>query len=653
MRRLLSLSMFSWQWTVGAWAAGGGEAISDMLFGGHSTNSEMRQFALIRWLRMLGIVKFGIPLAMQAAIKGFATACAPFLRGGDPDDEALAEEIGQMPWLTFNNESKAGSLSFDITPILKLAARVPAVKELKKADIPVISALIPAYVGEGRNTTGKRRYYMHFGKQSDEFFRWFSDPLSQFVSKLSIPHQKLLEGFFGRLQPNGYSKGFAESSFVDRWFNLSMDADKSALWNLASAMGSSFSWQSIVANPDAGFIAAVGPMRMGQSKRSTRLRIAERVAEFAEDDRTNNPWSYSRNRRKFNLMCTDILREAQMNGIDPAEIMTSALGDVAKIEYDKLFTAFPKDLGGAPDIDKMLEAVRALTRLNRKYVDIKSNIVQKFKAAGTDIKKNREYYQAVMSLLHASLGSPFLVDETAAEALFEKAARSTQMAVGGGDGLADFLASDEVPETLFGVPIVVGDRMTDQDRAFFKEFPEAGGYYDLDGTAADFAGGDADPDRFHHAINEVIPFIKKHEGFRENAYQDSVGKWTIGYGQTEIDGRPVREGDVIDEATASKFVEQRVRDNAIRMHKEMPWTDKASKAGLAAMYDLAYNMGLKALGSAKSPALNREGMAAVDSLAADAAIMKQVPTYVKAGGKRLKGLVNRRNDALETWGPRT
>jgi hypothetical protein len=178
-------------------------------------------------------------------------------------------------------------------------------------------------------------------------------------------------------------------------------------------------------------------------------------------------------------MCTDILREAQMNGIDPAEIMTSALGDVAKIEYDKLFTAFPKDLDGAPDIDKMLEAVRALTRLNRKYVDIKSNIVQKFKAAGTDIKKNREYYQAVMSLLHASLGSPFLVDETAAEALFEKAARSTQMAAGGGDGLASFLASDEVPETLFGVPVVVGDRMTAQDRAFFEEFPEAGGYYDL------------------------------------------------------------------------------------------------------------------------------------------------------------------------------
>lgn len=44
----------------------------------------------------------------------------------------------------------------------------------------------------------------------------------------------------------------------------------------------------------------------------------------------------------------------------------------------------------------------------------------------------------------------------------------------------NFLATDEVPETIFGIPVVAREEdYTPEDLAFFRKHPEAGGYYDL------------------------------------------------------------------------------------------------------------------------------------------------------------------------------
>lgn len=44
----------------------------------------------------------------------------------------------------------------------------------------------------------------------------------------------------------------------------------------------------------------------------------------------------------------------------------------------------------------------------------------------------------------------------------------------------NFLATDEVPETLFGIPVVADEGgWTERDIEFFREHPEAGGYYDM------------------------------------------------------------------------------------------------------------------------------------------------------------------------------
>ena len=51
----------------------------------------------------------------------------------------------------------------------------------------------------------------------------------------------------------------------------------------------------------------------------------------------------------------------------------------------------------------------------------------------------------------------------------------------------NFLATDKVPDTIFGIPVVSRrEDYTEADIAFFKEHPEAGGYYDMgEGTPED------------------------------------------------------------------------------------------------------------------------------------------------------------------------
>lgn len=63
--------------------------------------------------------------------------------------------------------------------------------------------------------------------------------------------------------------------------------------------------------------------------------------------------------------------------------------------------------------------------------------------------------------------------------------RETQQAADAGDSprrsdMANFLATDEVPESLFGIPIVASpEQYTQSDIEFFKSHPRAGGFYEL------------------------------------------------------------------------------------------------------------------------------------------------------------------------------
>lgn len=160
--------------------------------------------------------------------------------------------------------------------------------------------------------------------------------------------------------------------------------------------------------------------------------------------------------------------------------------------------------------------------------------------------------------------------------------------------------------------------------------------------------------RVEDAIALAVPFVKRHEGFRAKAYRDAVGKWTVGYGQTEIRDpatgrmRPVKAGDTVGEADAAAFVASRVRADAAEMYRSMPWTRRAGAGAIAQLLDISYNLGLGAL-SSKSPALNRDGSKAVSEYDVNQVVWRETPTYRAAGGKVLNGLVNRRADGLKEF----
>jgi GH24 family phage-related lysozyme (muramidase) len=56
------------------------------------------------------------------------------------------------------------------------------------------------------------------------------------------------------------------------------------------------------------------------------------------------------------------------------------------------------------------------------------------------------------------------------------------------------------------------------------------------------------------ASQQCIELIKRFEGLRLTSYQDSIGKWTIGYGTTIINGQPVVEGMNITTAQANEYL---------------------------------------------------------------------------------------------------
>lgn len=537
MQRFLRLAMFSYNWTLGAWTAGTGEVVSDLLFGGHNTTPAMRQRAFVRWLRMLGIIKVGVPMFAQLAIRGIAGALTKFGVVGDPDDPDDRDPLGikDMPYFCFFNESKIGALSIDVTPILKLCGRSETLKEIRlgkggwpmlttvagAAALPVLGGItgfltgglkgaasgvsrnsnpwaiiagaglgrfagnaVPAQLdtGRGPNSSGRRRTYIHFGKQSDEFWRWFTDHYSQLTSKLSIPFQKTVEAFFGTVNGGSFGRKFDDMSIADRFLTLSLDPNESAYMNFLSGF-TPFSAASVAGHPDAGVFGLMSPVQMGMSKTLAQKRIKARLMDFAELRGAPDIWSSPRNKRNLQLLCSDIAAEARLNGFDPKELIQSAYMEVMLAEYYKLMTSLPKEKADTFDERRADNALRAMFRVNGKMKNIKAALKKRYLDAGVDwdSQKNKGIRLAVKQFLSTMAKDPYadlpdgFFDQFFTQYDPKAAARQAGK---GGDGLSNFLATDDVPPTLFGVPIVA-DGYTDADLEFFDRNPEAGGYYDL------------------------------------------------------------------------------------------------------------------------------------------------------------------------------
>ncbi|WP_213353744.1 lysozyme [Citrobacter freundii] len=130
-----------------------------------------------------------------------------------------------------------------------------------------------------------------------------------------------------------------------------------------------------------------------------------------------------------------------------------------------------------------------------------------------------------------------------------------------------------------------------------------------------------------------IALIKKFEGCKLTAYQDSVGVWTIGYGWTQpVDGKPIRAGMTIKQETAERLL----KTGLVSYESDV---SRLVKAGLTqgqfdALVSFTYNLGARSLSTST---LLRRLNAGDYAGAAD-----EFLRWNKAGGKVLNGLTRRR-----------
>ena len=133
----------------------------------------------------------------------------------------------------------------------------------------------------------------------------------------------------------------------------------------------------------------------------------------------------------------------------------------------------------------------------------------------------------------------------------------------------------------------------------------------------------------------LVNFLKKHEGYRDKAYQDQAGVWTIGYGRTRNpDGSPIRPGQTTSQSQEDSWLDKRAN------------TDRSATKAFADKHGYDFNDNeLDALASFRYNIGNLDQLTA-GGTRDKATIMSKLPLYNKAGGKKSEGLVNRRNAEL-------
>ena len=135
--------------------------------------------------------------------------------------------------------------------------------------------------------------------------------------------------------------------------------------------------------------------------------------------------------------------------------------------------------------------------------------------------------------------------------------------------------------------------------------------------------------------NILFKKLMELEGLRLEAYRDAAGVPTIGYGHT----KGVRMGDRISEYYARELLRQDV-DEVWRQVAALGICQTQGQAD--ALTSLAFNIGTRRLRRSTLVKLIRRG--------ADAdAIRKVWMRWVYAGGKRLEGLVKRREWEAERF----
>ncbi|WP_019223004.1 lysozyme [Bartonella rattaustraliani] len=139
---------------------------------------------------------------------------------------------------------------------------------------------------------------------------------------------------------------------------------------------------------------------------------------------------------------------------------------------------------------------------------------------------------------------------------------------------------------------------------------------------------------------EALALIKQWEGLRLEAYEDSGGVWTIGYGHTSAAGAPTVHKDMqITEKEAEKILRQDLKkcESVVVKAVIVPLNDEQ----FAALVSFCYNVGITAF--CKSTLLKKLNKGEYET------IPTELQKWTRVGGKRIQGLVNRRAAEAGLW----
>ena len=142
-------------------------------------------------------------------------------------------------------------------------------------------------------------------------------------------------------------------------------------------------------------------------------------------------------------------------------------------------------------------------------------------------------------------------------------------------------------------------------------------------------------------INQAgLDLIKRWEGCKLKSYQDVVGVWTVGYGLTSGAGFiEVGPDTVLTQEEADWYLEQVVDKFAAEVKSSI--TAEINENQFAAFVSLAYNVGIG--GFKRSSALKHFNSGDLDK------VPNAIRMWKKAGGKVVKGLVNRREAEIQLF----
>jgi GH24 family phage-related lysozyme (muramidase) len=145
--------------------------------------------------------------------------------------------------------------------------------------------------------------------------------------------------------------------------------------------------------------------------------------------------------------------------------------------------------------------------------------------------------------------------------------------------------------------------------------------------------------------DNLVSFLKKEEGWRDKAYQDSGGVWTIGYGRTKnADGSKVKAGQLTNKEAEDTWIVNRANEDYTATKNYLDSKGYTYSEGqLNSLSSFRYNGGQGMLQK-----LTGDGTRDWDT------ISSKMPQYnkVNKNGKMvpIKGLTNRRNAELGLWG---